>query len=100
MVIITGRFRSEWRPILPHELVRPGGLPYFPAWKEFGHHRFDIDHGSSIDGVEFGNIEARAFDAEYAADGAPHAIGAVLAPLREDAHGRPVGIVCGDGARR
>ena len=66
-----------------------------PARQEFGHNRFDIDHGRSIDSVEFGNIEAGFFHAEYAADGASDAIGPVFAPLRENTDGQPVGIIPG-----
>ena len=92
-------------PILTHELVRPRGLPHLVPREEFGHHRFDIDHGRAIDSVELGNIEAGVFHAEYAADGASEAIGPVLAPLRENSYGRPVRIVpgmagAGDDLRR
>ena len=80
-------------PILAHELVRPSRLANLLPWKELDHHRFDVEHGRSVDCVEFGDNELGAFNSDHLTNGAPDSIGSILASLCEDADGRPLLVV-------
>ena len=65
--------------------MRPGWLADCLPWQKLCHDRFDIKHGCSVDGVEFGNEEPCTFHADHPADGAPDAIRPILCSVRKNA---------------
>ena len=61
-----------------------------PRRAEGGHVGLDVEHGSALDGVEAPDAELPAVDCQQLAHAHADAVGAVLGPLGQDPHGRPV----------
>jgi hypothetical protein len=55
----------------------------------------EVEDGRALNGIEFRHMEASPVEAHHTAEGAGNVIGTILASLREDSDGRPVGVVAG-----
>src|SRR5205823_648276 len=82
-------------PVVAHELARPLGLVHGPPRSELDHEGLDVEHRRAVDGIEAPNPQLEAVDLDQLAPADPHAVGAALAPLGEDAHLRKVRIATG-----
>ena len=63
------------------------------AGQKLLHHRFQVEHGGTVDRIQFTDEQHVGLHANDPANGAADAVGAILAPLRKDTNGRPRRIV-------
>ena len=49
--LVAGRAGDGAFPVVGHQVVGPSGLAHFASRGELGHVRFDVQHGSAIDGI-------------------------------------------------
>ena len=47
-------------PLIPHQLVGPGGLAHELSRQKLGEHGLDVDEGRAVDGVEAADVQRPA----------------------------------------
>ena len=71
-------------PVIPHQLVRPGGLAHGLARQKLGEHGLDVEDRRAVDGVEPAHVQRAALALFDLHDRRADPVRPRLATLRED----------------